>query len=37
MFFHEGTILAAWQAAGAVFPAESFLVQVIFHREVGDT
>jgi len=37
MFFHEDTILAAWQAASAVFPPESFLVQVVFHREVADT
>jgi hypothetical protein len=37
MHFHENAILATWQAAGAVCPPESFLVQVNLHREVTDT
>jgi hypothetical protein len=34
MHFHKNTILATWQAAVAVCPPESFLVQVNLHREV---
>ena len=30
MMFHENTVLAAWQATGAVSLLESFLVQIIF-------
>ncbi len=33
---HEGTVLTAWQTAGAVFPSESLLVQVVFHRQITD-
>jgi len=36
MLFHKNAILAARQAASAVCPPESFLVQVILHREVAD-
>jgi hypothetical protein len=36
MRFHKDTILATWQAAGAVCPLESFLVQVNLHcKETG--
>ena len=37
MLFHESTVLAAWQATGAVSPLESLLVQVNLHREVTET
>jgi len=30
MLFHENTVLAAWQATGAVSPLEPFLVNVSF-------
>jgi len=34
---HEYTVSAARQASCAVFPLETFLVQVDFHRQVADT
>jgi hypothetical protein len=37
MLSHKNTILAAWQAAGAIFLPETFLVKIIFHRKVADT
>ena len=34
--FHEGAVLAARQAAGAVLLAEPLLLQVVLHRQVTD-
>ena len=36
MLFHENTVLATWQATGAVSPFEPFLVQVILQRQITD-
>ena len=36
MLSHENTVLATWQATGAVSLLESFLVQVISKRQVVD-
>jgi len=33
---HEGTVLTAWQATGAVLPSESLLIQVVFHRQIAE-
>ena len=35
LLLHQGTVLAPWQASGAVFLPEPLLFQVIFHRQVA--
>src|SRR5665647_719164 len=37
LFFHEGTVLTAWQTAGAVCLTKPLLIQVVFHRQITDT
>ena len=37
MLFHENTVLATWQATGAVSLLEPFLVKVIFQSQIADT
>jgi hypothetical protein len=37
LFFHEGTVLAARQAPGAISPPKPFLFQFVPHRQVAYT
>jgi len=37
LLLQEGTVLAAWQAAGAVRLRKSLLLQVVLHRQIADT
>ncbi len=36
LIFHEGAVLTAWPAAGAVCLSKSLLLKVVLHRKVTD-
>ena len=37
LFFHKSTALTTWNATTAVRFSKSFLLQIVFHRQVADT